>query len=154
MADEHLATEISLSIISLQREAARTVSHQPEYRVLCATPAGERHDVALRMSANLLNEAGYEVVMLGADVPLEELAVCAARIEPDVVCLSATMGAGRGTLVTALDAIGRRCPHAAYVLGGHGVGAYLRARPDVTVCASVSGVAAAVDGLVKRRALS
>jgi methanogenic corrinoid protein MtbC1 len=38
-------------------------------RIVLATPAGELPVVALRMVANLLRGAGYDVVMLGGDVP-------------------------------------------------------------------------------------
>ena len=44
---------------------------------MLATPAGELHVVALRMIGNLLRDAGYDVVMLGADVPAEALAAAA-----------------------------------------------------------------------------
>ena len=43
------------------------------------------------MVANLLRDAGYTVLMLGGDVPLSALAESAARHEPEVICLSATM---------------------------------------------------------------
>lgn len=36
---------------------------------MLAAPAGELHVVALRMAAHLLREGGYDVVMLGPDVP-------------------------------------------------------------------------------------
>ena len=38
---------------------------------MLATPAGELHVVALRMTGNLLLDAGYDVMMLGPDVPAE-----------------------------------------------------------------------------------
>ena len=61
---------------------------------MLATPAGELHVVALRMVDNLLGEAGYDVVMLGPDVPAADLAAAAGRHEPHVICLSATMPGG------------------------------------------------------------
>ena len=47
------------------------------------------------MTGNLLADAGYDVVMLGPDVPADALADSAARHEAAVICLSATMPMGR-----------------------------------------------------------
>ena len=69
IADEHLATEISLRVLALSREARRVSRARPDHRVMLAAPTAELHVVALRMTGDLLREAGYDVVMLGADVP-------------------------------------------------------------------------------------
>src|SRR3954447_19606872 len=69
IAQEHLATEISLRMLALQREAQRVAHVRTRCRVLLATPSGERHVVALRMVDEILREAGCQVLMLGADVP-------------------------------------------------------------------------------------
>jgi methanogenic corrinoid protein MtbC1 len=94
VAEEHLATEISVRMLALQREAQRVAQERGDHRVLLATPAGELHVVALRMIANLLRGTGYDVVMLGADVPPTALASAVRRHHPDVVCLSSTMPGG------------------------------------------------------------
>ena len=74
VADEHIATEISIRVLALQREAQRVAQARGVHRVMLAAPAGELHVVALRMIGNLLRDAGYHVVMLGADVPTQALA--------------------------------------------------------------------------------
>ncbi len=74
VADEHIATEISIRVLALQREAQRVARTRGEYRVVLAAPPGELHVVALRMVDNLLRNAGYDVAMLGSDVPTEALA--------------------------------------------------------------------------------
>ena len=73
VADEHLATEISIRVLALQREAQPVAHSRGEHRVVLAAPAGELHIVALRMVDNLLRNAGYDVAMLGSDVPTEAL---------------------------------------------------------------------------------
>ncbi|WP_181185904.1 B12-binding domain-containing protein, partial [Bacillus halotolerans] len=45
VADEHIATEISLRVLALQRESRRVSRSRGRYRVLLAAPSGERHDV-------------------------------------------------------------------------------------------------------------
>ena len=69
IADEHLATEISLRVLALHREAHRLTAHRRRASVMLAAPSGERHIVALEMVADLLREAGYRVLMLGSTCP-------------------------------------------------------------------------------------
>ena len=109
VAEEHLATEISLRVLALQREAraSRAPAATP---VMLAAPAGEQHVVALRMIANLLRDAGYDVVMLGADVPPDALAIAAGRHQPDVVCLTATMPGGSDQVLIAIHEVHSECP--------------------------------------------
>ena len=49
VADEHIATEISLRVLALQREAQRVAGARGDHKVMLAAPAGELHVVALRM---------------------------------------------------------------------------------------------------------
>ena len=79
VAEEHLATEISLRVLALQREATRTAASRGGHQVLLAAVGGELHVVALRMIANLLHDVGYGVVMLGPDVPPRALASAVAK---------------------------------------------------------------------------
>src|SRR4051812_30366540 len=74
VADEHVATEISLRVLALQREVQRVAVARGDHLAMLATPSGERHAVALRMADTLLRDAGYGVLMLGVDVPADALA--------------------------------------------------------------------------------
>jgi len=150
IADEHLATQISLRVLALQREAQRTARARQGRRVLLAAPEGEAHVVALQMVANLLRDAGYTVLMLGADVPLEALAESAARHEPEVICLSATMPDASDRLTIAMHEIQRSWPGAGYVLGGRGISSRLRPRPGIQLCRRVSDAVETTDALLKR----
>ena len=70
VADEHLATEIS------QRVAARlfwrALNGRPRRRerVVMAAVQGEEHVLGLRLAADVLESAGFDVLYLGADLPL------------------------------------------------------------------------------------
>jgi MerR family transcriptional regulator, light-induced transcriptional regulator len=150
VADEHLATEISMRVVTLQREAQRVAVSRGDHGVLLAAPAGELHVVALRMIANLLRDAGYDVLMLGADVPAEALAASARHHQPDVVCLSATMRSGGDEVTATMDAVQRAWPRAGFVIGGRAVASRVRSRPGVDVCGRVSEVVEAVDAMVQR----
>jgi MerR family transcriptional regulator, light-induced transcriptional regulator len=154
VADEHLATEISLRVLALQREAQRTSDARGTRKILLATPAGELHVVALRMVANLLADAGYAVVMLGPDVPTDALVAAAGRHRPDVICLSSTMPRGAAQVLIALDAMAHLSSVSGFVLGGSALTAQMRGRPGIDVCRRVSEVVEAVDAIVKRSALN
>ena len=73
------------------------------------------HTVALQMISNLLRDAGYTVLMLGPDVRWDALAESAARHEPQVVCLSATMPDASDRLMIAIHEIERSWTGAGYV---------------------------------------
>jgi methanogenic corrinoid protein MtbC1 len=154
VADEHLATEISLRVLALQREAQRVADRRRGQRVMLAAPSGEQHIVALRMVASVLREAAYDVVMLGADVPAGALAAAAYRHDPQVICLSSTMPGGADRLLIAIDAVQQECPRAAFVLGGRALTARLRPQPRIEICHSVAEAVPAVDALIQRASLN
>jgi MerR family transcriptional regulator, light-induced transcriptional regulator len=150
VADEHLATEISLRVLALQREAHRLARSRGDARVMLAAVEGELHVVALRMTANLLRSAGYDVVMLGADVPSRALAASARRHAPDVICLSSTMPGGGDRVLIAINEVQQLRPSVGFVIGGRGVTSRLRSVPRVDTCLRVGEVVEAVDAMVKR----
>ena len=148
VADEHLATEISLRVLTLQREARRLASDRRQRRVMLAAPHGEQHVVALRMIADLLRESGYGVLMLGPDVPPGALATAAVRHAPDVICLSATMPGGGDKVLIAAAEVLDRMPGARFVVGGRPLTSHVRARPGLEICSRVAEVVESVDAAV------
>src|SRR5690349_3113775 len=154
VADAHLATEISLRVLALQREAQRVSDRRRGRRIMLAAISGEQHIVALRMVANLLRETGYEVVMLGADVPAGALAAAASRHQPQVICLSSTMPGGADRLLMAIDAVQQECPGASFVVGGRALTARVRPHPRIEICSSVSEAVRTVDALIQRAQLN
>ena len=154
IADEHIATEISTRVLALQREAERLAVSRGRHRIMLATPEGEQHIVALRMVHNLLQEAGYDVLMLGTDVPPADLAGSAVRYEPDVVCLSTTMPGGSDRILIAIDEIQATRPEAGFVVGGRGLRSRMRSEPGINVCLRVPEAVEAVDAMIKRADLN
>jgi methanogenic corrinoid protein MtbC1 len=154
VAEEHIATEISVRVLALQREAQRVARSRIDHRIICATPEGERHVVALRMVANLLLGAGYEILMLGAEVPARDLGATARRYEARVICLSQTMAGPTDQVVSAIDDVLKEWPFAGFVVGGRGLIVAGQLRPRVNVCERVSHVVDAVDALVQRADLN
>jgi MerR family transcriptional regulator, light-induced transcriptional regulator len=154
VAEEHLASEITVRVLALQREAGRVMRDRSTRRVLLATPAGELHVIALRMVSNLLREAGYEVVMLGPDLPPDALGRAAARWNSDVVCLSTTMAGGDDRVLVAMYEVQQRRPEATFLIGGRGLASRVRPAPGIEICERVSQAVEAVDALVKRASLN
>jgi MerR family transcriptional regulator, light-induced transcriptional regulator len=154
VADEHLATEISIRVLALQREAQRLARGRGDHLVMLAAPAGEQHVVALRMVANLVGDAGYGAVMLGADVPPGALARSASRHRPDVICLTGTMPGAGDHMLVAIGEVEALWPGARFVVGGRGLTSRLRSQPGIGVCERVSDAVGAVDALIKRADLN
>jgi len=154
VAQEHLATEISLRVLTLQHEARRVAQARSGHRVMLTTAPGEQHVVALRMAENLLRGAGYEILMLGADVPSDGLAAATRSHKPDVVCISSTMIGRTSLVLAAIDEARRGRPAVAIVLGGRGLTVESEARPDVRLCERVSDVVDTVDAMIQRADLN
>jgi MerR family transcriptional regulator, light-induced transcriptional regulator len=98
VADEHLATSLTHRVLAALRPPIRLKADATEAgagpvrgRVVLAAVEGEQHALGLRMAADVLEEVGYEVIYLGADVPTDALLQAIASFSPDRLALSATM---------------------------------------------------------------
>ena len=121
VGDEHLATAITERILARLAVRLRTAPRSSRERVLLAAPAGERHDVGLRMAGDVLEGAGFDVLYLGPDVPAGALAATVAEHRPAVTGLTCTCSGE--ALVDSIEAI---AASTRIVLGGEGVPLWLR----------------------------
>ncbi len=98
VAEEHLASQTLLRALDAVRPALG-----PERRVgplaVLAGVAGERHMIGLVCLDHILQESGWTVANLGADVPATDLAGFVARNEVALVALAAS-DAVRAPVVT------------------------------------------------------
>jgi methanogenic corrinoid protein MtbC1 len=154
VADEHLASEIALRVLALQRERRRTQRQRGDRRVLLLAPQGERHVIGLNMASDLLLEAGYDTRLLGADVPLADIAMAAVRHDADVVAFTATMPDSAERLDAAIDYLRSTRPEIEVLLGGGAVSFELAATWNAVACPDVSSVVATVDALVHHAPLN
>lgn len=60
-------------------------------RVLLGTVEGDIHDIGKNIVAALLSSAGFEIIDLGKDVPLEKFVEAVRQHEPQIIGLSALM---------------------------------------------------------------
>ena len=154
VAQEHIATEITIRVLALQREAQRVIRARGRHRVMLTTPPGECHVVALRMVENLVRGAGYDVVMLGGDVPASGIALAARHHEVDVLCLSSTMPGRRDAILRVIDEVREVRPSVPVVLGGRGLTVEDQMRAEVQVCIGVTDAMETVDAVIKRAGLN
>jgi methanogenic corrinoid protein MtbC1 len=117
VADEHLATQTLLRALERVRP-----ERGPEQRVgplaVLAAVAGERHAVGLVLLDQLLQEAGWIVANLGADVPASDLGRFVERNEARVVALTASHAERLPVLGEAVSAIRAAAPDIPVMLGG------------------------------------
>ncbi len=121
VADEHLATAISQQVMAgLFPKLLRNASKRQQ-RVMLAAPAGEHHVLGLRMIADTLEGAGYEVIYLGPNVPTEALLNACRKHRPTALGLTAATPARIPALVEAIEgALELESPPAIFV-GGQAV---------------------------------
>lgn len=123
VADEHLATALTNRVLSALRgppggEPGGGAAARKGGRVLLAAVEGEQHALGLRMAADVLEEAGYEPLYLGADVPTEALLRAVESLSPDLVGLAATMPELAARLQAVAGEVRRAHPHLGLLVGG------------------------------------
>lgn len=154
VAHEHLATQISIRVLALLREMFRVARQRGEQRAMLAAVQGEHHVVGLQMAADLLDEAGYDAVMLGPDVPTGALADIVVEHRPEIVALTVTTAGAAANLAGAIDAATAADPAAAVIVGGRGRPARLPTPAGLEFVDSVVDVVDVADRLVRRPELN
>ncbi|MDP9135447.1 MAG: diguanylate cyclase [Actinomycetota bacterium] len=147
VADEHLATSISqrtlirlFETISANRDRGRS-----RERVLLAAVEGQHHSLGLRMVADVLEGAGFDVLYLGEDVPVESLREAVAKHRPAVVGLAFGIASDASCLADSLWVIHEVAPETRVMLGGRAVPPGLRTVGYAWVATTMEVVAAVED---------
>jgi len=60
-------------------------------KVVIGTVEGDIHDIGKNLVASMLIANGFEVIDLGADVPLEKFVITAEEVRADFICMSALL---------------------------------------------------------------
>ena len=87
-------------------------------RVLVAKPGLDGHDRGAKVIANLLRDAGMEVIYTGLRVTVEMVAEAALQEDVDVIGLSLLSGAHLPIVQRLMQLLGEHGVRAAVVLGG------------------------------------
>ncbi len=154
VADEHLATDISYRVLALQREAFRVADRRTHERVMLAAVEGERHVLGLEMAGALLRHEGFDVRMLGADLPIDSLAWVVERHRPAIFGFTVTMPAARDLLPLAIDEVRRSAPSIGILVGGQGAPEDLSITDRLIAVSGVATVVEEADALLARPSLN
>lgn len=119
--DEHLATAVALRLVS--RLGARFSRRGPKRpTVVLGTPPGELHSLPTAMAANVLRGRGYEVVDLGANVPVEAFASAVAKAtRPLAVAVAVTAGDHDRSVRAIVRQLKKSAPEVSVLVGGAGI---------------------------------
>jgi methanogenic corrinoid protein MtbC1 len=118
---EHLATSVAATLIG--RLGPRFVHPGRKKRVvIVAMPPGERHGLGVAMLADILTDAGYEVLNLGPDTPTASLAAAMRDAGPfAAIVVSVVDDERRPAAARLLAAARRERPSVPRLVGGHAV---------------------------------
>ncbi len=120
IAQEHLATNITLEQMGHIRDAARR-GEQVSAEVVVAAVAGEMHFIATRMIADLFHFDGWAVVHLGADTPSADLVDLVQERESELVALSLSHPDRIGTAQDAAERLKALAHGPVIFVGGAGI---------------------------------
>jgi methanogenic corrinoid protein MtbC1 len=115
VAQEHLATAATQSNLTWLSERLRDGDPAPRGRVIVACAEDELHMLGVRMVADFLEAAGWEVTFVGAMTPPEGLVELAPRA--DVVAISAALPERIPLVARAVAAL-HRLPEPPYIVVG------------------------------------
>jgi len=108
---------------------------------MLAAVEGEHHALGLRMAADVVEEAGFETIYLGADVPTGALVQAVASFSPDRLVLAATMQELAPRLEEVADRMQKAHPRVDLLIGGRAVS------PRLDVGTRVDDLDALLEGL-------
>lgn len=89
IAEEHFFTMYTRNKLGA-RFHHRSGQHNGPKLLMACLP-GEHHEIGLLLFALAAHEFGFRIVLLGADMPLDELPIVAERIDADAIVLSASI---------------------------------------------------------------
>jgi DNA-binding transcriptional MerR regulator len=123
VAAEHLASEVVVHALKAGLRTGRAGG--PLFLAGCLPT--ERHEWGILATMALLQEQGWRIQYLGADLPIEEMVETSWKLRPDAVGLSSSDPALVRATLPALAALPPRLPpDTVPVLGGAGVEPFTR----------------------------
>jgi methanogenic corrinoid protein MtbC1 len=117
VAHEHLAAEVTGSLVSELADRLRGERATGRLAVVSCSPE-ERHCIGGQMLSGLLEAAGWEVLYLGASLPVNDVVGLAADEAADVLALSTTMREHLPEAEEAIAAVQRMDDPPLVIVGG------------------------------------
>ncbi|HEX8106269.1 MAG TPA: cobalamin-dependent protein [Kofleriaceae bacterium] len=119
VADEHIATAVAQSVLASFYPLFPWAAAGPKGIVACVE--GERHELGARMAADLLVCDGWNVIYVGADVPLAALVELVVKTRSVFVGLSFALTERLPNVRDAIARLRREVADTKLLLGGRGV---------------------------------
>lgn len=119
VAEEHFFATYMRSKLGARLQYRSRYAAGPRFIAACAP--GEQHEIGLLLFALEAAEAGLRPLILGADTPLEEVAVAVRRSGADAAVISSSLDPARVLLETALPALVREAGVPVFVGGATAV---------------------------------
>lgn len=118
VAEEHQVTATTQHTMALITQQA---PHVPDngYTAVCASVAGNVHDLGIRAISYLLEMEGWRTIYLGADVPAADLPAAADFYDADVMMLSLALSSQLPKLRSAISSIRHHKPDLQIMVGGN-----------------------------------
>jgi diguanylate cyclase (GGDEF)-like protein len=148
VGDEHLATAISQDVLGRLFPRALTSQPRSRERIVLAAVQGEHHTLGLRMAADVLEGAGFDVLYLGADVPLSGLLDTCRSRTPAAVGFTVSMALNVPTLIWEIQALCALEHPPRIFVAGRAVGPAIEQGLDVPAIDGVEQVVGAVEALL------
>ncbi len=148
VGDEHLAVAITQDVLGRLFPRALVTPAGSRERIVLAAAQGEHHTLGLRMAADVLEGAGFDVLYLGADVPLDGLLETCRKHEPAAVGLSVSMPINVPTLIWEIEALSALDRPPAVFAAGRALGPAIEQGLDVPRIDGVEDVVAMVEELL------
>lgn len=105
----------------LRSKLGARLQHRMRYatgaRLVAACAPGEQHEIGLLLFALEAHQAGLQTVLLGADTPLEDVAIAQRHSGADAVVISSSIEPAAGFLERALPALVRQVDVPVFVGG-------------------------------------
>ena len=116
---EHFFSEELLSVLSTRPEPQPSLSALP--RVLLTAPAGEKHNLGLRMAGAVLASVGKQAIYLPCDLPNNQIVAAAIHYRVAAVGLTASLSSPPKLLSSSFREIRRTLPETIQLwVGGAG----------------------------------
>ena len=121
IAHEHLAAEVSSSLVTELAARVRTDPDTGRMAVVSCSPE-ERHCLGGTMLSGLLEASGWEVLYLGASLPLEDIVALADEEAADVLALSTTLTCRLEEVASTIRAVRELDDPPLVIVGGQAYG--------------------------------
>lgn len=144
--DEHLyAEQIRMLLTGALRNLPKT-EHSP--RAFLTTLPGEQHGIGLLMAACILALEGIEVLLLGVQTPLDEIARGTIEADCRIVGISCSEYMNRRTIATQLVRLRKMLPdRVALWAGGSGISKLTAMPSGIRLFTSLEQISSAVASL-------